>query len=187
MRDAGGEVVVVRDEDDAVADRAETRDDRRKPDARVAVLADRRLVEHDPRHRAGKRPQPAQALARGERRQQFIGWRHDRAVLRERPAPARDVFAERRAAPLVIRVLGGEREYAIVVAHPVPLCVLWCLEDIADSLIRFRVTSSGTREPLAPPLPACGERSDSERSAAQRRNPGEGGVVDPMGRWVVRG
>src|SRR5262249_59238913 len=28
--------------------------------------------------------------------------------------------------------------------------------------------------PLAPPLPACGERSDSERSEAERWNPGEG-------------
>jgi len=27
---------------------------------------------------------------------------------------------------------------------------------------------------LVPPLPACGERSDSERSEAERRNPGEG-------------
>src|SRR5215831_18161542 len=28
--------------------------------------------------------------------------------------------------------------------------------------------------PQAPPLPACGERSDSERSEAERWNPGEG-------------
>ncbi len=36
-----------------------------------------------------------------------------------------------------------------------------------------RLAGSGTREPLAPPLPSR-ERSDSERSAAERRNPGEG-------------
>ena len=35
----------------------------------------------------------------------------------------------------------------------------------------FRIMS---RVPLAPPLPACGEGSDSEQSAAERRNPGEG-------------
>src|SRR5262245_25556646 len=33
---------------------------------------------------------------------------------------------------------------------------------------------AATRAPLAPPLPACGERWDSERSEAERRNPGEG-------------
>src|SRR5262245_62261529 len=33
-----------------------------------------------------------------------------------------------------------------------------------------------THKPLAPPRPACGERSDSKRSAAERRNPGEGAL-----------
>src|SRR2546421_5693025 len=41
-------------------------------------------------------------------------------------------------------------------------------------LVRFRLIGSDAR--LAPPLPACGERSTCERSVAKRRKSGEGAI-----------
>src|SRR5262249_29010740 len=45
-----------------------------------------------------------------------------------------------------------------------------------------RTWYEATRVPLAPPLPACGERSGSKRSEAERRNPGEGAVPHAQNR-----
>src|SRR5262249_19092408 len=47
---------------------------------------------------------------------------------------------------------------------------------VATWVQRIERSISVTRAPLAPPLPACGERSDSERSEAERWNPGEGAL-----------
>ena len=99
--------------------------------ARGAVLPDGRLVQHDPGQRAGERPEPAQALARdqrqlievlverrdaeaaGERGASRVVGKSDLGIARKRAAAPRQVFGQRRAAPLMIRVLRREREDAV--------------------------------------------------------------------------
>ena len=68
VRNRRREGVVVGHEHHAISGAAERFERTRKFAARIVVLADGRLVEHDPGVCAGKRPQPADPFARRQRK-----------------------------------------------------------------------------------------------------------------------
>ena len=88
MRQTRGEVIIVGDENQPVSERAQPPHQRGELYSCVVVLAERRLVQHDPGLGAGEGPEPAQAFARSER--ELIEVRIERThpeMLRQRAQP----------------------------------------------------------------------------------------------------